>query len=142
MNETLYQLEEKRREYEELRSNAESHDEAIERGWVKGSTENRSLIESQRNRYQFLQEEILGLKKSCGREGSVLFDQLIIWHLKTALQMYSEYHRSKAEFGVQIICLGDLIQQLGGFVSPESEIFTVNTYYLKEYYEYLEVNKP
>ncbi len=41
-----------------------------------------------------------------------------------------------------IICLGDLIQQLGTFVGPVSQIFTVNTYYLKEYYKYLDENKP
>jgi hypothetical protein len=70
-----------------------------------------------------------------------LFDRLIAWHLKTALQMYSEYLESKKERGVQIICLGYLIKQLGAFIMPNSEIFTVNTFYLKEYYEYLEANK-
>lgn len=142
MSNPLYEIEAKRRRFETLYSCAESRDEAMERGWTPDSAENKAIVDAQRAEYSALKDEILSLKKCCGMANNALFDDLIAWHLKTAIQMYEEYKANKDVMGVQIICLGDLIKQLGDFVGPQGSIFTVNTIYLTQYYDYLEIHKP
>jgi hypothetical protein len=142
MSNPLYEIETKRRRFEQLYSSAESRNEAMERGWTPDSAESKAIVDAQRAEYSALKDEILRLKKDCGMANSSLFDDLITWHLKTALQMYEDYKNNKEEMGVQIICLGELIKQLGHCVGPQGSIFTVNTAYLKQYYNYLESNSP
>ncbi len=138
MNSKIWELENLRRQLEGARVEAGMIDEAIERGWIPKDQEekNRAIQQKKQEVVDEIEPKLKSLKELHFRSKDRVVECWISLHLQVCQNLLqTEINSSNDESGVRIICIGDVLTQLGKMLGPEIYTFWINTCYLSDYDE-------
>jgi hypothetical protein len=135
MNPIVSELESLRRIYEVNAHASSSLDEAMERGWAKADSENRERVSIQATLAVQAGEKLTCLIHDLQRQTSMAVVEWVSLHIETCLTILREDMHSNHEMaGVRSICLSDLLQSVAKQLQPSRSIFSINNFYLADYY--------
>ncbi len=138
MNSKIWELENLRRQLEDARVEAGMIDEAIERGWINKDQEekNRAIQQKTQKIVNELDPKLKSLKELHFRSKDRVVEQWISLHLQVCQNLLqTEINSSSNESGVRVICIGDVLAQLGKMLGPQIYTFWINKCYLNDYDE-------
>lgn len=130
-------LERERKAYEIAKSAVGSLYQAIDRGYEKSETWQK--IREQERAAEGNELALLELARRYEIAGDGVVAAWVGLHLRCCLKLMVQAQVLKREeTAVRLICLGEIIEALGRFLGSQRTAFTINTYFLPDYYTVFE----
>lgn len=139
MTQLINELETLRRTYEKSVKASASLEEAIERGWTQDDPLKRQSISEDAALAETTLNKLEALIKDLKRSRSTVVTEWVSLHLETCLRMLNaDVDSDHEKRGVRCICLSDVLQGSARLLQSSAKVFTVNSYYLPDYYSMYE----